>query len=289
MASSANGTSTTMRSNEKCLDTYGCPRNRMTHTMLDSTKTPLCLVSCGSFSPITYLHLRMFVMAADYVKFNTDFEVCAAYLSPVSSAYKKAGLASAQDRINMCTIAANESSKWIMCSPWEATQEAYTPTAAVLDYFDHQINDLQEGVETSTGERKRVRIALLAGADLLATMSKEDVWDAKDLDHILGKYGAFIIERSGTVLEDHLSSLQTWQHNIFPIQQLIKNEVSSTKIRLSLRRRMSIEYLIPRPVITYINEHGLYTDDGPAGSTSTLHERGKGEDGRPAVEGSSKS
>jgi nicotinamide mononucleotide adenylyltransferase len=32
---------------------------------------------------ITFLHLRMFEMAGDFVRFNTDFEVCAGYLSPV--------------------------------------------------------------------------------------------------------------------------------------------------------------------------------------------------------------
>jgi nicotinamide mononucleotide adenylyltransferase len=40
----------------------------------------------------------MFEMAADYAKFNTEFEVVAGFLSPVSDAYEKAGLASAQHR-----------------------------------------------------------------------------------------------------------------------------------------------------------------------------------------------
>ncbi|KAI9759262.1 MAG: hypothetical protein M4579_002471 [Chaenotheca gracillima] len=269
------------------MDTHGCPRNRMKRVMSNSTKTPLCLVSCGSFSPITNLHLRMFEMAADYVKFNTEFEVCAAYLSPVSSAYKKAGLATGEDRIKMCEIAANETSSWIMCSPWEAEKETYTPTAAVLDYFDHELNEVQGGVETSTGERKKFRIALLAGADLIATMSSGSVWSDSDLDHILGKYGAFIVERSGTDLADALSCLQTWKHNIFIIQQLIANDVSSTKIRLFLRRGMNIEYLIPRPVINYINEHDLYKDD-VTGSTPNLHEKSKVDIEREAVAGSSK-
>ncbi|KAI5278184.1 Nicotinamide/nicotinic acid mononucleotide adenylyltransferase 2, partial [Ascosphaera acerosa] len=61
-------------------------------------RDPLVLVACGSFSPITYLHLRMFEMAADYVKFNTRFEVVGGYLSPVSDAYRKVGLASAKYR-----------------------------------------------------------------------------------------------------------------------------------------------------------------------------------------------
>ena len=77
---------------------YSFPDNKLRKTMEDSTKTPLILVACGSFSPITYLHLRMFEMVADHVKFNTDFEVVGGYLSPVSDAYKKKGLASAEHR-----------------------------------------------------------------------------------------------------------------------------------------------------------------------------------------------
>lgn len=37
-------------------------------------------------------------MAADYVKFSTNYELLGGYLSPVSDAYRKAGLASAEHR-----------------------------------------------------------------------------------------------------------------------------------------------------------------------------------------------
>jgi nicotinamide mononucleotide adenylyltransferase len=80
------------------LENYKFPADVLQRTMKDPTKTPLCLVACGSFSPITYLHLRMFEMAADYAKFDTEFEVVGGYLSPVSDAYKKAGLASSYHR-----------------------------------------------------------------------------------------------------------------------------------------------------------------------------------------------
>ena len=80
------------------MDHYTFPTNRLKRTMKDPEKTPLLLVACGSFSPITYLHLRMFEMAADHVRFSTDFEIIGGYLSPVSDAYRKAGLASAEDR-----------------------------------------------------------------------------------------------------------------------------------------------------------------------------------------------
>ena len=80
------------------LSTYDFPVGKLSTFMQDPSKTPLLLVACGSFSPITYLHLRMFEMVADYVRFKTDFEIVGGYLSPVSDAYKKKGLASAKDR-----------------------------------------------------------------------------------------------------------------------------------------------------------------------------------------------
>ncbi|KAI9855921.1 MAG: hypothetical protein M1813_009355 [Trichoglossum hirsutum] len=253
--------------------TYSFPHNRLKRVMSDSAKVPLCLVACGSFSPITYLHLRMFEMAADYAKFNTDFEVVGGYLSPVSDAYKKAGLASADHRVQMCELAVNNTSDWLSVDGWEATQKDYQPTAIVLDHFEHEINEVLGGVETYNGERKPVRIVLLAGADLIQTMSTPGLWSQADLNHILGRYGIFVVERKGTDIDDALSSLRAWEDHIYVINQLILNDVSSTKIRLFLRREMSVRYLIPAPVIQFIDDNGLYKDDG----TASINE-GKGKD-----------
>lgn len=46
----------------------------------------------------SFLHLRMFSLALDYIRFNTNFEVVGSYLSPVNDTYKKAGLAPASHR-----------------------------------------------------------------------------------------------------------------------------------------------------------------------------------------------
>lgn len=76
------------------------------------------------------------------------------------------------------------------------------------------------------------------------------VWSKEDLNHILGQYGVFIVERTGTDIDDALAALIQWRQNIWVIQQLIQNDVSSTKIRLFLKREMSVRYLVPAPVIT---------------------------------------
>ena len=174
-----------------------------------------------------------------------------------------------------------------MVDPWEAERKEYTPTALVLDHFEHEINTLRGGIDTGTGEKRQVRIALLAGADLIQTMSTPGVWSEKDLDHILGRYGTFIVERSGTDIDDALASLQPWKDNIYVIQQLIQNDVSSTKIRLFLRREMSVQYLIPAPVIRYIEDNSLYHDEGAGSSTHSIAHDGKGKERDVSQPGSS--
>ncbi|KAI1211335.1 Nucleotidylyl transferase [Annulohypoxylon truncatum] len=241
------------------LENYTFPAHRLLRRQTDPERTPLVLVACGSFSPITYLHLRMFEMANDYARINTQYEVVGGYLSPVSDAYKKAGLA----EVRMCELAAEETSSWLMVDPWEALQPDYMPTAKVLDHFEYEINQAGNGVLAADGETRRpVKIMLLAGADLIGTMSTPGVWAEKDLDHILGNYGAMIVERDGTDMDEALANLKQWEDNIHVIAQMIQNNVSSTKIRLFLRRDMSVQYLIPASVIQYIDQNRLYTDDG---------------------------
>lgn len=176
----------------------------------------------------------------------------------------------------MCKLAIDKASSWLMVDTWEAESAEYQPTALVLDHFDQEINQIRKGIESENGERKQVHIALLAGADLIQTMSTPGVWAEKDLDHILGQYGSFIVERQGTDIDEALASLNSYRENIHVIQQLIQNDVSSTKIRLFLKRGMSVQYLIPAPVVEYIEQNHLFREDSrQSTSTSSLHDKGK--------------
>ncbi|KAK7057568.1 MFS domain-containing protein [Favolaschia claudopus] len=249
---------------------YEFPHHRLSLTLRDPAKTPVVLVACGSFSPVTYLHLRMFEMAKDYVRHNTEFEIVGGYLSPVSDMYKKAGLLSAQHRVNMCTLGAEDTSTWLMVDPWEAFQD-YQRTAVVLDHFDYHINTVLGGAHTADGEQRNIRVMLLAGSDLISTMSEPGVWSYSDLDHILGRYGTFIVERAGSGMDQATDSLSRWRNNIHLISQLIQNDVSSTKVRLFLRRGLSVRYLLPANVVDYIEQNGLYLEDSSSPST----EKGK--------------
>lgn len=59
--------------------------------MLKPDKQPqaVILVTCSSFSPITFLHLRMFVMTYDHAKQDTDFEIMGNFINAASNVHKK--------------------------------------------------------------------------------------------------------------------------------------------------------------------------------------------------------
>lgn len=86
----------------------------------------------------------------------------------------------------MCTLAAEDSDTWLMVDSWEAFQ-TYQRTAIVLDHFDHEINTVLGGVRTQDGEHRKVRVMLLAGSDLIGTMSEPGVWAYSDVSpHLIG-------------------------------------------------------------------------------------------------------
>ncbi|GAA5799958.1 hypothetical protein HPULCUR_005379 [Helicostylum pulchrum] len=208
-------------------DNYSFPRQLIPETMNDDSKIPLVIVACGSYSPITYLHLRMFEMARDHFDEREGYELIAGYFSPVSDAYMKEGLAKASHRVKMCQLAVDSTSDWLMVDSWESRQSMYQRTAVVLDHFDYELNQVGGGIKTQSGEVRKIKIMLLAGGDLMASFGHPGVWTSEDM-------------------------------NVLIIKQLIHNDISSTKIRLFVKRGMSIKYLLPNPVIDYISDHRLY-------------------------------
>ncbi|KAJ3094545.1 hypothetical protein HDU97_007951 [Phlyctochytrium planicorne] len=229
----------------------------------------------------------MFEMAKDYVADHESFEILGGYFSPVSSGYKKEGLARYKHRVRMCELAVQDSD-WIMVDGWEAMQKDSQRTAVVMQHFDLHINGEGAGVggigsggvllsnarRFGTGQRKKIRILLIAGGDLIQSFAsvevregvKVPVWLPSDLDIILGEFGCMIIERTGADVHDFLlTNKKLFQHRkrVYVVKQYIHNDISSTKIRLFIKRDMSVKYLLPDPVIDYIKRHNLYREDEP--------------------------
>ncbi|KAJ1973250.1 Nicotinamide/nicotinic acid mononucleotide adenylyltransferase 1, partial [Dimargaris xerosporica] len=67
--------------------------------------------------------------------------------------------------------------------------------------------------------------------------------------------------RTGTDVYGFLlahDKLYEHRSKVHVVKQLIYNDISSTKVRLFVKRNMSIKYLLPDPVIKYIEEQALY-------------------------------
>ncbi|KAJ3351209.1 hypothetical protein HDU91_006152 [Kappamyces sp. JEL0680] len=245
------------------------------------------LSACGSYSPITYLHLRMFEMGYDYIADSEKFEIIGGYLSPVSDAYAKPGLAPWYHRVDMCALACEDSS-WIMVDSWEPSQPSYIRTARVLDHFNEHLNGGPDGgclmpdgnrQRLTVGSRKPIRIVLLAGGDLIQSFAVPNLWKEEDLHYILGEYGCLVIERTGANVHDFLLT-----HDSLHVHRVWRDGLTSRKTsgwssntstttflqprygigwqthgRLFIKRGMSIRYLLPDPVVSYIHENKLYS------------------------------
>jgi nicotinamide mononucleotide adenylyltransferase len=110
-------------------------------------------------------------------------------------------------------------------------------------------------------------------------MSIPTLWTESDLEHILGHFGVFVVERAGTDLNDALSNLRKCEGNIHRIPQVVPNEISSTRIRNLLHQRMSVDYLIPKRVIGYIEENKLYVEEEKEEEGKERSRRGSEMDG----------
>ncbi|XP_078064779.1 nicotinamide/nicotinic acid mononucleotide adenylyltransferase 3 isoform X2 [Mustelus asterias] len=94
-------------------------------------RVPVVLLACGSFNPITNMHMRMFELARDHLHQTGQYKVIRGIISPVNDRYGKKGLAAAKHRVAMVQQAL-QTSDWITQEPWESQQEQWVETVMVL-------------------------------------------------------------------------------------------------------------------------------------------------------------
>ncbi|XP_044527200.1 nicotinamide/nicotinic acid mononucleotide adenylyltransferase 1 isoform X2 [Gracilinanus agilis] len=253
-------------------------------------KTEVVLLACGSFNPITNMHLRLFELARDYMNDTGRYQVIKGIISPVGDAYKKKGLISSCHRVTMAELAA-QCSRWLEVDAWESLQNEWIETVRVLSYHRQKLEARNSGISSSIsslhpgGKRRRIdecqnfskkklptsehrdtvpQLKLLCGADLLESFGVPNLWKLEDITTIVADYGLVCITRAGNNAEKFIyESDVLWKHrhNIHLVTEWITNDISSTKIRQALRRGQSIQYLVPEPVRQYIEKYDLYSSE----------------------------
>ncbi|CAL8324016.1 unnamed protein product [Merluccius merluccius] len=250
--------------------------------MENRVRTSAVLIACGSFNPITNMHLRMFELAKDHLEDTGKYRVDRGIISPVGDGYKKKGLIEASHRVEMAKLAL-ETSDWITVDSWESLQPEWVETAKVVRHHYGELvaaEQTNNEVEVDTviyGKKRRVddhssshqkgshdnpRLFLLCGADVLESFGVPNLWKQEDIGELVGRYGVVCITRNGSDVEKFVhQSDSLWCHrrNIHLVREWVTNEISATHVRRALRRGRSVRYLLPDPVVTYIEEKRLYS------------------------------
>ncbi|KAF8019649.1 hypothetical protein BT93_G0362 [Corymbia citriodora subsp. variegata] len=211
------------------------------------------LVATGSFNPPTYMHLRIFELARDALNAE-GYSVIGGYMSPVNDAYKKKGLISAEHRIHLCHLAC-KSSDFIMVDSWEANQTTFQRTLTVL----HRVKSIL--CQERQLSFDSLKVMLVCGSDLLQSFGVPGAWIPDQVRMICKDYGMVCIRREGQDIEKIISDdgiLRDYRENIKVVDELVPNQISSTRVRECISRGLSIKYLTEDEVVEYIKEHNLY-------------------------------
>ncbi|XP_037913434.1 nicotinamide/nicotinic acid mononucleotide adenylyltransferase 1 isoform X2 [Hermetia illucens] len=238
----------------------------------------ILLIACGSFSPPTPMHLRMFEIARDHFQQTGSHEVIGGIMSPVHDGYGKKGLAAARHRCAMVKLAL-QSSSWIRLSDWEVSQDDWSRTMTTLKYHQNFVNNYLNDTNGTVNEiipgwlpsgirsrRDTIQVKLLCGADLLESFAVPGLWQEEDIEEILENHGLVVISRYGSNPEKFIFEsdiLTQYRKHIQIVTNWVPNEVSSTLIRRLLGRGQSVKYLIDDLVIDYVLKNGLYNSNAP--------------------------
>lgn len=232
------------------------PTDRLVQAPLDGLE-PVVVVSCGSFSPPTLMHLRILEDAKDHLQSTGKYAVVGGYISPCHAAYGKASLVDMHHRLNMCQAAVADSS-WLMVDAWECCQSEWTRTAVVLRELGNRLPEI---------DGRKVKVMMVCGGDLLEsfTVIKEDgepLWSLEDQQIILAENGVACLEREGVdlaaVIKQH-EILRKNCANIEIVTPAATNNISSTLVRKQLRENHSVKYLVPDAVAEYVAAEQLAT------------------------------
>ena len=149
-------------------------------------------------------------------------------------------------------------SDWIEIDEYEASRDAWTATCPVLQHFRKQVLNANLGVPDT------LRVMLICGADVVESFIVPNVWRVDHLGVILSKqHGVVALDRKGSdskAIIFNSDYLYKRRENIIYAAQFVENSISSTKVRLCVKRGFSIHYLVPQPVIPYIVANKLYLD-----------------------------
>ena len=234
-----------------------------------ASKTKACVALLGSFNPPTIAHLRLLIEGKEFLE-RKGLVVAEAVLSPCSDGYKKPTLIPSQFRLEMCHRAIDELNAWygspspprFRVSSREASTPQFTHSSAVLDWVQ---------AEAAAIHRSQIQTFLVCGGDLFASLTRPDLWPRHVVEQILAGHSLLVFPRPATVaygmpvgdaeacrrVTEKDPLLSKFADRIQYVEASLL-DISSTVVRSSVASHLSIQFLVPQSVATYIKDHRLY-------------------------------
>uniref|UniRef100_A0AAA9SBA0 Nicotinamide-nucleotide adenylyltransferase n=1 Tax=Bos taurus TaxID=9913 RepID=A0AAA9SBA0_BOVIN len=205
------------------------------------SRIPVVLLACGSFNPITNMHLRLFEVARDHLHQTGRYQVIGGIISPVNDNYRKKGLVAARHRVAMARLAL-QTSDWIRVDSWESEQTQWMETIKVLRHHHSELlrslprmEDPDQGSASSPASAAVPELKLLCGADFLKTFQIPNLWKDTHIQEIVEKFGLVCVTRAGHDPKGYVSDspiLQRYQDKIHLAREPVQNEISATYVRV---------------------------------------------------------
>ncbi|XP_076986373.1 nicotinamide/nicotinic acid mononucleotide adenylyltransferase 3 [Tamandua tetradactyla] len=240
------------------------------------SRIPVVLLACGSFNPITNMHLRLFEVAREHLHQTGLYQVIGGIVSPVNDGYGKKDLAAARHRVAMARLAL-QTSDWIRVDAWESEQVQWTETVKVLRHHHGELLRARPQADTpgpsrapSPASAGAPELKLLCGADVLKTFQTPGLWQAAHVQEIVERFGLVCVGRAGHDPEGCIAAspvLRRFRHNIHVARAPLHSEGSATAARRALRQGCCVRELLPDAVVAYIRAHQLYAGDDPGQRT----------------------
>lgn len=202
----------------------------------------------GTFNPVHYGHLRSAIELVEHLQLHhLDLMPCA---QPV---HREQPGCNAEHRAAMVELAVAGEPR-LGCDRRELARGG-------LSYSYDSLVDIRQDIGPQRG------LCLVMGCDALQNIASWHRWrELLDIAHVI------VIARPGWTLPDEgvvahwlqshrcdaPAQLHRQASGLVHVEELRPLAISSTEIRSLLQLGQSVRYLLPEPVLDYIDQHGLY-------------------------------
>nr|XP_033777608.1 nicotinamide/nicotinic acid mononucleotide adenylyltransferase 1-like isoform X1 [Geotrypetes seraphini] len=217
------------------------------------------LLACGSFNPITNMHLRLFELARDHLHATGKYSVIKGIISPVGDGYMKKGLIDAHHRVVMAQLATKDSN-WLDVDAWECQQKTWMETVRVLRHHRDKIG-LNEAFKkdsnfSDTNLQKRKRRRSLR--DSVGSSESKSLWPNKG-----SKSSGIETEKSSTVLpKSRKASLDTFNSEQTKRASRKMSDSGSPELKLLCGADLLESFAVPNlwkeeDIVEILSDYGL--------------------------------